>query len=388
LALGGRALQNPLRILLLDHRDPHVIPDDSRGTALTQATQMMFRTLGIPLSGDTLCPMRDVIVTDGVTAHDKRPTLLSLAASDAHQAAAAMVENRILVEALLSAATASPHITLQGGFAFDRYETAPGHITLHATSGDQVRARLLIAADGRGSKVRMQAALPVTQHDYKQTALSFAVTHSAPHDNLAEEHFSPDGVFAVLPLPGDACSIVWGTSAQDAARLMALDVSDFESALQERMGPRLGQVHLRGKRGAYPLVMQLAERFIAPRIALLGDAAHAIHPLAGLGLNLGFKDAAALADILFQAIHRGEDHGGDGVLERYQQARRFDTVMTSFAMDGMNALFSNANPVLKTLRTQGLRVVDQVPEAKRFFMGQAAGVSQENPMLMQGLLPG
>jgi 2-octaprenyl-6-methoxyphenol hydroxylase len=370
LALGGHCLQNPLRVLLLDHRDPHVIPDDSRGTALTQATQMMFRTLGVPLDGEVLCPMRDIIVTDGVAAHDQRPTLLSLATASEQSAAAAMIENRVLIEALLAAVKASPHITL------------------HPTSGDHARARLLIAADGRGSKVRAQLALPVTQHDYKQTALSFAITHGVPHNNLAEEHFSPDGVFAVLPLAGDACSIVWGTSPEEAARLMALDVSAFEAALQQRMGPRLGQVHLRGKRATYPLVMQLAERFIAPRVALLGDAAHAIHPLAGLGLNLGFKDAAALADILFQAVHRGEDHGSDGVLERYQQARRFDTVMTSFAMDGMNALFANDNPVLKTLRSTGLRVVDQVPQAKHFFMGQAAGVSQENPMLMQGLLPG
>jgi 2-octaprenyl-6-methoxyphenol hydroxylase len=389
LALGSNRLMHPLNVLLLDAREPTTVPDDSRGTAITQSTQAMLSVLGV---WDTLkpnaCEMRDVIVTDDTGTHQGRVPLLSLATRGEDKAAASMVENRALAAALVDAVQNSPAITLRGGFAFDRAETTSGRITLHAKNNDTASAPVLIAADGRHSPVRTQAGIKITTHDYHQTALSFAITHSLPHDMMAEEHFSPDGVFAVLPLAGDASSIVWGTSPDDATRLMALDEEAFNDALQARMGDRLGIVKLRGKRGAYPLVMQLAENFGAPRIALLGDAAHAIHPLAGLGLNLGFKDAAALADVFFEAQARGEDIGSLQVLERYQQARRFDTVMTSFAMDGMNGLFVNDNPVLKTLRTQGLRLIDQLPRAKQFFMTQAAGRSQDHPKLLQGLLPG
>jgi 2-octaprenyl-6-methoxyphenol hydroxylase len=389
LALGGHRLNHPLRVLLLDVRDPKIIPNDSRGTAITQATQAMFSALGVwDHLKEQACEMRDVIVTDGKGSHQGRASLLTLATASDEAASASMVENRTLVRGLLSAVEQSPNISLQGSFAFDRFETSTARITVHAQSADSHSAPLLIAADGRNSRVRTQANIKVTTQDYKQTALSFAITHDLPHQSIAEEHFSPDGVFAVLPLAGDASSIVWGTSADEAQWLMSLDEVAFNTELQHRMGDRLGKVALRSTRGAYPLVMQLAEHFVAPRIALLGDAAHAIHPLAGLGLNLGFKDAASLADVLFEALSRGEDIGSHAVLERYQQARRFDTMMTSFAMDGMNALFVNDNPVLKLMRGQGLKLVDHIPQAKRFFMGQAAGTSQDNPRLLQGLLPG
>ncbi len=205
---------------------------------------------------------------------------------------------------------------------------------------------------------------------------------------MAEEHFSADGVFAVLPLVNQRCSIVWGTSPERAAELMAQDEETFDLSLQEQMGDRLGSVSLQGKRAAYPLSMQLATSFIAPRVALLGDAAHAIHPLAGLGLNLGFKDAAALADCVAAAFARGDDIGSEAVLEKYQAQRRFDTVLTSWAMDAMNGLFVNDNPMLKTMRSAGLKIIDQVPALKSILMQQAGGMSQNNPRLLQGLLPG
>jgi 2-octaprenyl-6-methoxyphenol hydroxylase len=389
LALAGSKLPRPLRVLLLDVRDPRMLPEDSRGTAVTQATQAMFRALGV---WDLLEPhsaeMRDVIVTDASGSHEGRPTLLSFATDGSSKAAAAMVENQHLNRALLSEVEASPNITLQGGFPFSSFETGPAHIVVHAKSGEAHHAPLLVAADGRNSAVRTQLNVKLAHQDYRQTALSFAVTHAEPHNNLAEEHFSPDGVFAVLPLPGLASSIVWGTSPENASQLMAMDEAAFNEALRERMGTRLGLISLKGKRAAYPLQMQIAETFIGPRVALLGDAAHAIHPLAGLGLNLGFKDAAALADCVMQALARGEDVGGVSMLERYQSARRFDTFATSLAMDGMNALFVNDNQVLKGMRDAGLRVVDQIPQLKEALMGHAAGTSQDNPRLLRGLLPG
>jgi 2-octaprenyl-6-methoxyphenol hydroxylase len=389
LSLGSATLPRPLRVLLLDGRDPSIIPDDSRGTALTLATQSMFEVLGVwQHLKASASEMRDVLVTDGEGPHDSRKSLLGLSTENVAPAAAAMVENRDLLEALHKAIAQSPAITLQGGFAFTHFESTAGRITLHSKSGPDYSAPLLIAADGRNSTVRSQLGIGLTKHDYKQTALSFAITHELPHHHTAEEHFSAEGVFAFLPLHGNKASIVWGTTPAHAAHLMALDDVSFNAELQQLMGHRVGAVSVSGKRAAYPLIMQIAESLIGPRVALLGDAAHAIHPLAGLGLNLGFKDAAALADCVMQAFARGEDIGGLAPLEKYQINRRFETTATTFAMDAMNALFSNRDPALKTIRAAGLRVVDQVPAFKTFFMAQASGRSQDNPRLLQGLLPG
>ena len=389
LALGGRKLPQPFHVKVLDARDPHQIPNDSRGTAITRATQNMFQALGvweglIPHSAD----MRDVIVTNGQGSHQGRPSLLSFTTDGEKKAAAAIVENGHLNAALLHEVVASPNIELEGGFVFSELLTTSGKVSITAKDGRQVSAGLLVAADGRNSAVRQHLGIKVIKQDYGQTALSFAIGHTIPHHNVAEEHFSPDGVFAVLPLPGNRSSIVWGTTPEEASRLMALDSIDFTNELQTRMGDRMGEITMEGNRGAYPLVMQIADSFIAPRVALLGDAAHAIHPLAGLGLNLGFKDAAALADCLVQAASRGEDIGGVAVLERYQTARRFDTTMTSYAMDAMNAVFVNNNPLLSSLRSAGLKLVDQLNPAKSFLMQQASGLSENNPRLMRGLLPG
>jgi 2-octaprenyl-6-methoxyphenol hydroxylase len=389
LALGGRRLLRPLRVVVLDARDPTAISNDSRGTAITRATQNMFNTLGI---WDALSPhaaeMRDVIVTNDRVPHQDRQSLLSLATDSNEMAAAAIVENGQLNAALLHEVQHSPNIQLSGGFVFSEVVPSAGKVELIAMDGRRVSGGLLVAADGRNSVVRQHLGIKVTTQDYDQTALTFSISHTLPHYNLAEEHFSPDGVFAVLPLPGNCCSIVWGTSPAVASRLMALDEPDFATELQIRMGDRLGLVQVRGKRGAYPLVMQIAQSFIGPRVALLGDAAHAIHPLAGLGLNLGFKDAAALADCLAQAAARGEDLGGMATLERYQSLRRFDTTMTAMAMGAMNGLFANDNPLLSSLRSAGLKFIDQMQPAKSFLMQQASGLSQDNPRLMRGLLPG
>lgn len=389
LALGGLTLPRPLRVLLLDSRDPTVLPQDSRGTALTSATQLMLQTLGVwnELQMQT-APMRDVIVTDSAALTENWMPALTLQSATTEDAPAAMVENGHLAAALLHAAQQAPSIQLQGGFDFSHFELTAGKIALHAKDGTSQSAPLLVAADGRNSSVRGQLGIAVSTHDYGQTALSFAITHTLPHNHIAEEHFTPDGVFAVLPLVGERCSIVWGTAPSEAEHLMGLDEDSFNTALQQRMGSRLGAVKLAGRKAAYPLSRLIAHECIGPRVALLGDAAHAIHPLAGLGLNLGFKDAAALADCLAQAHARGEDLGSPSVLERYQAMRRFETLATSWAMDGLNMLFVNGNPLLHALRGVGMKALDKVPQAKSVILAEASGLSQNNPRLMQGLLPG
>lgn len=389
LALASHRLPRPLAVRLLDVRDPRHISADTRGTAITAATQNMFRALGLwDKLGQQAAEMRNVLVTDSHGSHAARPSLLNFSTDSSARAAAALVENGDLNRALLEEVEASAAIELVGGFSFSQLEHAAGHVAVTAEDGRNFKSRLLIAADGRNSRVRDALGIPLSKKDFGQTALSFSIRHELQHDNTAEEHFSPDGVFAVLPLHGNRCSIVWGTSPADASRLMTLDDEAFSFELQERMGGRLGKVSLDGKRGAYPLVRQLAERFIGNRVALIGDAAHAIHPLAGLGLNLGFKDAAVIADVVAEAVSRGEDFGSIAVIARYDQARRGEVQLTSLAMDGMNALFVNDNPGLKLIRDLGLRAVDQVSGVKSVLMQQAAGLSQNNPKLMRGLLPG
>ncbi len=389
LALGGRVLPRCLRVLLLDQKHPSAPSQDSRGTALTLATQAMLRVLGVwndlsPLA----CEMRDVVVTDGDEIGDGKKPRLTLTTEAGRQAAASMVENSKLHQVLVEAVLRSPEITVLGGFQFERFETTSAKIEVTDTIGRSYRAPLLVAADGRNSRVRQQLGTKTTAHDYGQTALGFSIAIEKPHLGRAEEHFTSKGVLAVLPLQGLAASIVWGTSPEHAAELMALSDHDFDAALQVQMGDHLGAITLSSRRQAFPVVMQIANELIGPRIALLGDAAHAIHPLAGLGLNLGFKDAAALADCVVAACLRGGDIGSPTVLEYYQALRRFDTLSTSWAMDGLNGLFVNDNPVLQPLRKFGLRMVDQVSGLKSAIMNQAGGQSQNTPRLMRGLLPG
>jgi 2-octaprenyl-6-methoxyphenol hydroxylase len=389
LALAGRKVLRPLSVALLDLRDPRHIPQDSRGTAITTATQNMFKALGLwPALADKAAEMRSVIVTDGSGDHTGRPSLLNFETSPGEKAAAVLVENTDLIAALVQEVQASPAISVLGGFSFASLHQTTGHVSVSANDGRELKSRLLIAADGRNSKLRDAAGISVVKKDYGQTALSFSIRHEGAHNNLAEEHFSPDGVFAVLPLHGNRASIVWGTFPETAGRLMSLSDQDFNSELQNRMGQRLGTVMLDGQRGSYPLARQIADCFVSDRVALIGDAAHAIHPLAGLGLNLGFKDAAVLADLVAAAVSRGEDFGGASCLAKYETARRAEVQFTSLGMDGMNALFVNDNPALKILRGLGLRAVDQLAPVKSLLMQQASGLSQNNPRLMRGLLPG
>lgn len=389
LALAGPSTQPKARVLVVDARDPRSFATsgvDTRGSALTVATQNMFRALGC---WSDLAPhvaeMRDIIVTDGTGRHEDRPALLSFATDATRLPAAVVTENCHINAALMAAVDRSPDIEVRGGVTVSSIATDKGVAVLHFADGSNVRAPLLIGADGRNSFVRQQLGIAVDGHEDGQTALTFSISHELPHGFRAEEHFSPTGVFALLPLPGNRSSIVWGTSPDEAASLMAMDEAAFEDALNQRVGTHLGHLRLDGKRQAYPLKRQVARAIIGSRAALVGDAAHIIHPLAGLGLNLGFKDVAALADCVGEAMRRGEDHGSAQVLERYETWRRFDIVSTIAAMEGMSALFVNDWPMLSLLRRAGLRVVDKLPAVKASLMTEAGGMTGTLPRLMRGM---
>lgn len=389
LALGGRRVRRPLEVTVVDARDPRSFASnsfDGRATAVSATARRMFQALGV---WDKVAaqaePMAEIIVTDSATPGAARPIFLHFGPEDmAGGPTAHMIENRFLYAAMLAEAEQSPHIRFAVGQPVERFHFGPGLAAVTLAGGAELRAELIAAADGRNSPAREAAGIKLVGWPYDQMGLVATVTHEFPHHGRAEEHFTPSGPFAILPLPGNRSSLVWSERTEDARRLLDLPLAAFEDELRVRFGTHLGEVKLISGRHGYPLAMYVAERFNGPRLALVGDAAHVLHPLAGLGFNLGLRDVAALADCVHDAAALGLDLGNDTVLNRYASWRRFDTVATAAAMDGMNRLFANTNPALTLLRRAGLMAVNRMGGLKAVFASQAAGQSASLPRLLRG----
>jgi 2-octaprenyl-6-methoxyphenol hydroxylase len=255
--------------------------------------------------------------------------------------------------------------------------------TLTLASGRTLRTRLIVGADGRASGTAMRAGITRSGWGYSQTALVCAVEHERPHHGIAHQFFMPPGPLAILPLPGNVSSIVWSERAETAAAFAAMNDEDFLAVLRPRFGDFLGNIALKGRRYTYPLGLSLASSLIAPRLALVGDAAHGMHPIAGQGLNAGLRDVAALAQVLGEARQRGEDFSAPDVLERYQRWRRFDIAALAATTDFSNRLFSNDNPLLRKLRGIGMGAIQAAAPLRRAMMREAAGLSGDLPDLMR-----
>ena len=257
-------------------------------------------------------------------------------------------------------------------------------VTVRIAGGPRIDCRLAIAAEGRHSPLREQAGIPVTRLPYGQTGMTFAVTHDLPHHGIAVEHFLPAGPFALLPMAPSAdalaggapnvSAIVWTERTAAAERMMALDDARFEREAARRLGDHLGRIKLVGRRWAYPLSAMLAHRYTETRLALAGDAAHGVHPIAGQGLNLGFLDAIVLGDLIVEAVRAGHDPGAPALLTRYQRARRPDNMLMLGMTDGLDRLFSSDNRLLRLARDVGIAAVHRTPPLKRLFMRQAMAV--------------
>ena len=389
LSLGGRHVKRPLDVVVVDLKDPRGFASnsfDGRASAITSAARRMFEALGVwQQVAHEAQPMADIIVTDSATPGGARPVLLQFGAEDMRGGPSShMIENRHLYAALLAEAQQSPHIRFAVGQPVERYHFGPGLAAVTLADGTELRASLIVAADGRNSPAREAAAIRLVGWPYDQMGLVATVEHELPHHGRAEEHFTPSGPFAILPLPGNRSSLVWSERTEAAQHMLALPMEAFEDELKLRFGTHLGKVKLISGRHGYPLAMYVAETFSGSRLALVGDAAHVLHPLAGLGFNLGLRDVAALADCVHDAAGLGLDIGSAAVLDRYTQWRRFDTVATGAAMDGMNRLFANTNPILTLLRRAGLMAVNRMGGLKSLFVTEAAGISGALPRLLRG----
>jgi 2-octaprenyl-6-methoxyphenol hydroxylase len=295
-----------------------------------------------------------------------------------------MVEDRHLRRAFLDAMAADDRITQLAKETVVAQRTDASGVAVTLASGKVVHGRLLIGSDGRKSGTATRAGIKRTGWGYGQTAVVCAVAHEKPHGGIAHQFFMPAGPLAILPLTENRSSIVWSETDDRAAELMSMSDTDFLEALRPAFGSFLGQISLTGARFSYPLGLTLANSFIADRMALIGDAAHGVHPIAGQGLNAGLRDVAALADVLETARARGEDIGGAQALARYQEWRRFDTATLALATDTFNRLFSNDNLLVRAARDLGMGVVNAAPTLRRGFMRRAAGLTGDLPRLMRG----
>jgi 2-octaprenyl-6-methoxyphenol hydroxylase len=324
-----------------------------------------------------------MVVTDSKLDNAVRPTFLTFGGEvEEGEPFAHMIENRYLVDALAEKAKSlgvELRATPVAGFAANANST-----DVQFADGETITARLLVGADGARSLIREQAGIATHGWNYDQSAIVTTVAHERGHNGRAEEHFLPAGPFAILPLTGRRCSIVWTETSGEAERIVALADDEFHAELEKRFGLQLGDIEIVGPRRAFPLGLFTARTFIGERLALVGDAAHIIHPIAGQGLNMGLRDVAALAETIADAARLGLDPGGPEVLERYQRWRRFDTMTMGVATDGLNRLFSNHSDALRLVRDIGLGLVERMPMLKRMFIREAAGVTGDVPKLLKG----
>lgn len=374
-----------LKIAVIDAAPKDSWKTDPRASAIAAAAIRMLGKLDCwdevePLSQ----PINDMIVTDSRNSDPVRPVFLTFEGDVAPgEPFAYMVENKYLNGALHRRAK-QLDIPLLEAVGVNNFTNNGNEVVIDLSDGKTLRSRLLVAADGSRSKLRSIADIKTVYWPYGQMGIVCTVEHERPHNGRAEEHFLPAGPFAILPLKGNRSSLVWNERDKDAKHLMAADDIVFEKELEARFGHHLGALKLVGERRAYPFGLTLARSFVKPRFALAGDAAHGIHPISGQGLNLGFRDVAALAEIIVETARLGLDIGSIVALKRYESWRRFETVRMGITTDVLNRLFSNDISPIRLLRDVGLGVVERMPRLKKYFIQEAAGITNGSPKLLLG----
>lgn len=383
MALSVASFVTGARIAVVERRD-FSVPPDQRASALSAGVRRVLEALGVwgRVEADAQ-PILSMKITDSGTGDIARPLFLSFAGEVAPgEPFAHMLPNRSLLAALLEALGDKADLVAPAEIV--GYTAGPARAELSLRDGRRLRAPLIVAADGGRSALRDLAGIGVMLHDYRQVGIVTTIGHALEHQGVAYEHFRPAGPFASLPLPGRRSSLVWTETPAAAERYKAMPLAEVADIIEAVMGSSLGTVTLDEPLQAFPLRLQIARSFIAPRLALIGDAAHVVHPIAGQGLNLGLKDVAALAEVVVEAMRLGLDHGSDDVLTRYQRWRRLDTSLMAMVTDGMNRLFSNDVAPVRAARDFGLGVVDRLPIVKSALIRQAAAIGSTGPRLLNG----
>ena len=379
-------LGQDVRICVIDRAAAPVgAARDSRAFAIWAASKNLLEALGAwdRIAADAE-PMTKIEITDSALDDGIRPTLVTYDAHTASGAPAAyVVPSGVLLAELYRLVAADKDIAWEAPAEAIGLETGEFSNQIELSDGRKISARLVIAAEGRNSKLRDAAGIKTTGWGYEQTGIVTTVAFAEPHGGVAIQHFLPGGPFAILPLKGNRACITWSAGSEEAARMMALDDAAFLDALDHRIGGRFGLISLAGPRQSWPLDLKMARSLIGPRFALIGDAAHGVHPIAGQGVNLGFRDVAALTECVSDAARLGDDFGSASALERYSRWRRFDTTMSAAAYDGLNRLFSIDNLFLRAGRDVGLSVVDRIPALKSMWVEEAAGLTGDVPKLLK-----
>ncbi len=389
LACGlSRALGLDFKIALIDRvaQSTAAPKADSRASALSAASKRMLEVLDVwPLVADVAQPVTGIEITDSTLETGVRPVLLTYDnVTGDGEPATYIVPNSALQAALRRRVESSSSLELITPAEAMDFASNESGIEVTLADGRAIAASLLVAAEGRRSRLREAAGIKVVGWSYPQIGIVVTVHHDRPHGGRAVQHFLPSGPFAILPLTGNRSCITWTEDAAEAKRILALDDADFLAEVDKRFGGKLGALSLDGPRQSWPLEMHLARRYVGPRFALIGDAAHGVHPIAGQGLNLAFRDVAALVEVLSDAIRLGFDAGDAQALVRYERWRRFDSTISAATFDGLNRLFSSDRALVRSGREFGLGLVDRMPMLKRFFVGEAAGLTGELPRLLKG----
>lgn len=384
----AKALGPELRIAVIDRAAPagQAAAPDSRASALSAASRHLLEALDVWGDVETQAqPVTRIEITDSSLDAGVRPVLLTYDnLTTAGAPASYIVPNTVLQAALRAAVARTQSIKMIApaealGFSASEFEAS-----VSLAGATSLTGRLLVAAEGRQSRLREAAGIKVVGWDYPQIGIVTTVRHEQPHNGCAVQHFLPAGPFAILPLTGNRSCITWTEDAEAARRILALDDAGFLTEVERRFGGKLGSVALDGPCMSWPLKMHLARRYVGPRFALIGDAAHGVHPLAGQGLNLAFRDVAALTEVVAEAVRLGFDPGDAQALSRYERWRRFDSTVSTAAFDALNRLFANDGALARAGRDVGLGVVDRLPVLKRLFVDEAAGLAGDLPRLLKG----
>lgn len=373
--------------IVLDSKDNEASAEnrfDGRSYALALSSVRLLKNLDIFEDIiDKSQPILDIKILDGKLVQGPSQFSLHFDNNEIHDGPMGqMVEDRFIRKALFTKINKNKQIDYKFNSKVTENKKQSGYISVTLENGKKLNTKLLVGADGRNSELANRADIKKSGWKYNQSALVCAIEHEADHNGVAWQYFMPSGPLAVLPMTGKRSCIVWTEQNANAKAINLFDETRYTKILAARLGNFLGKFKIIGDRHTYPLELSIADRFIDERLALIGDAAHSVHPIAGQGLNAGFKDIAVLAHIIQDAHHRGEDLGSLGVLKRYEEWRRFDSAQLAYSTDLFNKLFSNENEALRLARNIGLKLLDSIPVAKRNIIKEAAGITGELPRLM------